>query len=132
MLEEVCVNFLVSQSHIGLDVVGEFQHLERHALFFHLGRDEVENVGMGNRGSTHGNRRVSRSRLCGFLRLIVTATGQCNGSRRANGNAREKLLHWSILPSVQTKTPWSRQALRLVNDSSIVHGRLALHGKASV
>ena len=80
----------------------------------------------------HSDRRVSRSRLCGFLRLIVTATGQCNGSRRANGNAREKLLHWSILPSVQTKTPQSRQALRLVNDSSIVHGRLALHGKASV
>ena len=132
MLEEVCVNFLVGQSHIGLDVVGEFQHLERHALLLHFRSDEVKDVSMRNRSGPHSDRCVSRSRLCGFLRLIVTATGQCNGCRRTNGNAREKLLHWSILPSVQTKTPWSRQALRLVNDSSIVHGRLALHGKASV
>ena len=59
MLEKVGVNFLVGQSHVGLDVVGEFQHLKRDALFFHFGRDEVEDVGMGNRGGAHSDRRVS-------------------------------------------------------------------------
>ena len=54
VLEEVGVHPLLVHLDIRLDVIGEYLHVQFHALLGQLRLHEFQDFGMGNRGGSYG------------------------------------------------------------------------------